>query len=247
MDNPFRAKPLILAHRGASATAPENTLAAFQAALAAGADGIECDCRLTADGQVVILHDATLERTTNGQGPVSAWRAADLARLDASGRGSENPDPRYQIPTLASLQTLDPACILNLELKGPPDDETHHLAERVAEWITRHGWMKRVIVSSFNHHLLRAVHEHDPGIETGALWSARFGDPVAILQGTPAKNAHLDAEFLSARDIRTLQAAGYRVIAWNVANLAEAQRLTAAGIDGLILDDPGWRRQLVVP
>lgn len=236
--------PLILAHRGASHAAPENTMHAFAQAVIDGADGIECDCRLTADGQVVIIHDATLDRTTNGHGLVSSHTWNQLKSLDATGADLLEPPAAHRIPLLEDLFQLPSSFVLNLELKETIPERRDLLIENVANAILDNGWESRTIVSSFDHHALRLFKNRYPHIRLGALWSARLVDPLAIMTSTGAQYAHVDGEFLMQDDIAFLHHQGIEVIAWNVPTLEDAITLQHAGIDGLIVDYPEWSTQL---
>src|SRR5512139_238892 len=127
-------RPIVFAHRGGAALAPENTLVAFDAGLAAGADGIELDVRLSRDGVPVLMHDPTLERTTNGSGPVGDRTAADLAALDAGyhferGGGFPFRGTGVSVPTLRDVFERHPSASMLIELKGADE----RLARAVVE------------------------------------------------------------------------------------------------------------------
>ena len=154
---------LIIGHRGASADAPENTLAAFRRAAENGADGIELDVRLSGDGDVVVIHDATVDRTTNGQGSVASMTVAELQALDA-GSGE-------YIPTLDEVFALfGDSFLYNVELKGSGARD-RGLEAAVAELITTHNLERQVVVSSFNQFSLRRARRLLPSnTMTAVLW-----------------------------------------------------------------------------
>ena len=165
-------KPLIVAHRGASGSAPENTMAAFRRAVAAGADMIELDVRLTQDFHIVVHHDRNVRRTTNGKGNVWNLTLSHVRTLDAGSWFS----PRFQgehVPTLREvMEYLLPLHVnLNIEVKTDGDPRRHtHFEECVILIIMEKGFEDRVLVSSFDHTFLKRMHALFPAIKTGALY-----------------------------------------------------------------------------
>ncbi len=165
-----RRKPLIIAHRGSSAVCPENTLAAFHRAIEDGADAIEFDVRLTKDGEVVVIHDSHLRRTTNGTGKVEEHSLADLKRLSAGGWFSR-PFEAERIPTLHEvLRFINGRVGLNIEIKSNRKERAHSpIVERSLQIIHNHHAEKYVLISSFHHHYIKQVKNLRPEIATGAL------------------------------------------------------------------------------
>jgi len=161
-------KPTIFAHRGASAYAPENTLAAFELAVHQEADAIELDAKLSSDDQVVVIHDQTLERTTNGTGYVRDMPLAALLELDA---GSHF-DAAYEnenIPTLSQVfETVGRKIFINIELTNysSPNDS---LPEKVADLVNYHGLARNVLFSSFHPKVLKRIHQLLPTVPIGFL------------------------------------------------------------------------------
>ena len=174
-------KPLIIAHRGASALAPENTLAAFRRALADGADGVEFDVRLTKDGEVVVFHDATLRRLTNRKNLVSSLTAEELAGVDvgswfARRRNHEGGDFAGEtIPTLRALLEFlkDFRGLIYIELKCR-ESETEKLARAVCEIISASHLLPQIIVKSFQLEVIPAVRRHCPQARTAALFAPKI-------------------------------------------------------------------------
>src|SRR5690606_20002442 len=156
--------PLIIAHRGASDQAPETTMAAFRRALDIGADGIELDVHMSADGRLVVIHDETVDRTSNGKGLVKDKTLAELKELDFGSWFSEG-FRGEKIPELEDVLELlsDRDVLLNIEIKnGPvfyPGIET-----AVADALQKYGMTDRTIISSFNHYTLVEIRRYDPGI-----------------------------------------------------------------------------------
>lgn len=231
--------PIVIAHRGDSAHAPENTLAAFRLAAENGADAIEFDVKLTADGEVIALHDRTLDRTTDGHGEVSRFPLAALQELDAGGWF----DPRYRgerIPTLTQIfEEVGSRLYMNIELTNyatPHDD----LVPRVVELVRRHGMQGRVLFSSFLARNLRRARELLPEVPRALLalpglagWPARtFGWRNQV----EALHPHL--QDATPALIARLHRAGKRVQVWTVNDEADMRRLVAQGADGIFTDDP---------
>lgn len=237
-------RPLIVAHRGASRAAPENTIVAFRRAVDLGADGIEFDVQRIADGSLVVFHDATLERTTNERGPVRATALADLKGFDAGGwfgasfRGE-------QIPTLEeAVAAIPPSVRLFVEIKqGPVFDEE---IERVlAESLKQTGALARCEVSSFDHVSLRRFKRVAPETPTGILFSGRLIDPVAAARLAGAEAMHPAWDLIHPDLMPTAHAQGLAVVAWTVNAPEEMERLAAIGVDALITDVPDVARRVL--
>lgn len=225
---------LVIAHRGASGTRPENTLAAFRRAEELGAHMIELDVQLTRDGEVVVIHDWTLARTTGGRGRVSARTLADLRRLDA---GSWF-DPAYgaeRVPTLAEV--LDAVRLpVNVELKARGDDglEARALAEVAAA-----GAQERVIFSSFHPESLVRLRRLSAAAEVAVLWSQRrLAAALRLADRVGATALHIRKDALAPAGVRAALARDLQVRAWTVNDPAESARLGALGVTGLFTDFP---------
>lgn len=232
---------LRIGHRGAAAECPENTLASFARAIELGADMIECDLQLTGDGAVVVFHDWTLERTTNGSGVVRELALDAIRRLDA---GSWR-DARFageRVPTLD--ETLDgvlPAAQLNLELKcrGPRSD-ARALAEAAVAAVARRDAFARIVFSSFDGACLEELRAVSAAARIGVLWNdAAFPEAFARADRVSAMALHPRAATVTPALISEAHARGLRVYTWTVNPLAEILRLVRAGVDGVISDHPG--------
>jgi len=228
-----RAGPLRIAHRGASARAPENTLAAFKEAIRLGADLIECDVHLSADEVPMIIHDDTVERTTNGRGAVCALACARLRRLDA-GAWFSSRFRGERIPTLEeALECARGRCGLNIEIKEPPGRRRAaspaaraaagpaSVTRAVARALKRTGFKDLVIVSSFSPLALRAAHR---------------------TVGLDAVHPHV--RLAAPRRVRLAHRLGLRVLFWTVNDVRLMRRLLALGCDGLMTDDPALFQEL---
>jgi glycerophosphoryl diester phosphodiesterase len=233
-------QPIIFAHRGASAQAPENTLAAFELALAQNADGIELDVKLAADGQVVVIHDATVDRTTGGHGSVKDLSLAQLRSLDAgsffSGKyGGE------KIPTLEEVfETVGKRTFINVELTNynTPRDQ---LVETVCMLVKKFGLQKRVLFSSFFASNLSKARAYLPGVPRGLLaingflgaWARSFGFAFGRYQ---ALHPHL--KDVTPEQVQRVHRLQRRVHVWTVNAAEEMQRMFGWGVDAIITDDP---------
>jgi glycerophosphoryl diester phosphodiesterase len=230
---------LIWAHRGARADAPENTLPAFELAVEQGADGVEFDVQLTADGTVVVLHDETVDRTTDGRGPVAGMRLDDLRTLDASGGRAGFAGAR--VPTLAeTLDLLVPAGLrLNIELKNS-EEAYPGLEEQVLAAVADRGIAERVVLSSFNHYSLRKLQKLDAPVELAMLYTDPLYKPwrYALKLGVAA--LHPPVRYLIGPGyVRRAHAAGLAVRPWVVNSTRGLARMFAWDVDGVFTDVPG--------
>ena len=226
-----------IAHRGASADFPENTLRAFEEALALGVDAIELDCQLSADGELVVIHDETLERTTDGIGPVCAHTWEELRRLDA-GRWKDDRFRGVGVPRLGDvLELVADRALINVELKSFED--VGRIERPVTALVQRHGATDRVVFSSFHTEVVR-------GVRAVAGW-ARLG---ILCQRAPVSAAMALAEELGAGcvvprrkliDARVVDEAhrrGLGVWVWTVNDRVDMRRLRALGVDAMFSDYP---------
>lgn len=239
------------AHRGGAGLAPENTLAAFRNALAIGADVLEMDLHVTIDGEVVVIHDPTLDRTTTGHGFVRATTLADLRRLDA-GSWFHARFAGERVPTLREVFDLVRASgngrvRFNIETKyepavpPPPQD----FEERVLRVIRGAGMAERVILQSFYYPSLGRMKALDRSILTAALRAAAnpAADPVAVVRAASADIYSPAASLVSGETVDALHRAGIPIVPWTVDAPAQMERLLERGIgslpgDGIITNYP---------
>ena len=227
---------IIIAHRGASAHAPENTKAAIVKALAMKADMIELDVQLTRDGRLVIFHDERLERTTNAQGVLSRTRYQALARLEHGSWFAPRFSGERILLASQALRLLPPSCQVNLELK-----RTHRATALIQRLIQCLRWtrsLRRVLVSSFDPSLLARLHATQPRIAKALLCRQDPKQAVrqAIALGCVALHPH--KSLVSPALVVQAHAAGLRVSVWLVDRLDEARRLLRMGVDGLFTNVP---------
>jgi len=236
-------RPLALAHRGHSIAFPENTMAAFRAAVEAGADAIESDVHLTADGHLVMLHDETLERTTNGHGPVVARTLDEVLTLDAWGRFGERCRGE-RVPTLEQLLDLaaDTGIFLILEVKGADHAQSLAIGNAVADRLAARGELERHLVSSFDQAALGALHARYPTLDVAPDRLPEVGrlPPEAVVAQAQAIGARviqvlhteIDRELVEAH-----HAAGIALWSWTINTAEEITSSKALGCDGLMGDD----------
>jgi glycerophosphoryl diester phosphodiesterase len=225
---------LVIAHRGASGTRPENTLVAFRRAAELGAGMIELDVQLTRDGEVVVMHDRTLERTTNGRGPVSGSTWDALRRLDA---GSWF-DPAYageRVPALHEVFAAVPLPV-NVELKASGDDG---LEARTLAVVERAEALGRVVFSSFEPESLVRLRACSPHAEVAVLWQRpRLAAALRLAERVGARALHVRKDAVSAAGVREAAAAGLTVRAWTVNDPGDFRRLAECGVSGVFTDLP---------
>ncbi len=230
-------KTLVFGHRGALAAAPMNTLAAFDLAYRQGAHGIEFDVQLAKDGEVVVIHDAAVDATTDGQGQVAAMTLADLKRLDAGSWFA----PEFageRIPTLNEVfDAFGQKLLLNVELKTTAGSA--ELEAAVATCIRRHDLAGRVLVSSFSPQALWRFRQRCPAVLTGFLSGptpqAGLESLMAVL---PHEARHPWHELIDNEYMDWARKNGYFVNAWTVNAPARALELQKLGLNAIITDAP---------
>jgi glycerophosphoryl diester phosphodiesterase len=237
----------VLGHRGASAGAPENTLAAFRLALGDGADGVELDAWRCGSGEIVVIHDEDTARTC---GERLAVPEAPLQRLRALDAGAWKGE-RWRgerIPLLAEVLEALPGAVVNVELKARPGRPDAALARTVAEVVASARAEARVLVSSFDFGLLAAFRAAAPGVATGLLfeeaWHWRPRVALAVRRLRPS-SLHPDRRLCTPRRLAAWVASPRAVAPWTVDEPDEVARLARAGVAALICNGPGQARQVV--
>ena len=231
-------KPKVFAHRGDSSNAPENTMPAFERAVRSGADGIETDAHLTADGHIVLIHDENTLRTTGFSGEVGQMAFSDLRKLDA-GAWLDDGFAGARIPELWELlELLRPTNMaVNIELKNSYRAYSG-LEQAVLHEVARHGMAGRVHYSSFNHRSLALVSALGPGTETALLYDAVLHDVGAYCRMVGATAIHPYWRTVDRQVMDDCKAAGIRVRPWTVDDPTVAKALAALGVDALITNCP---------
>lgn len=226
--------PTVMAHRGLSADAPENTLYAFSDAISVGADFIELDVQQTRDGVLVVMHDSNLKRTTGVNKDIWDVDYADIQNLDA---GSWF-DPAYanaRIPTLEeTLQFVDKRAKLNIEIK-PTKHGSDTLEQDVAELITQYQYTDACYVTSFSYGSLKKVKEANPEIRTGYLMSVAYGQFYSLKY---ADAFSLNKVFVTSQVVNAAHQQGKQIFAWTVNGMSEVRSLCNLHVDSIITDDP---------
>jgi len=237
--------PLVIAHRGASAYAPENTLPAFHLAGAMRADAIELDAKLSADGVVVIMHDPTLDRTTDGQGPVGVCTLEELKHLDAGSRFSKEYSG-VRIPTLREvLAEIAAKLLVNIEMTNYTNPRDL-LPEAVTALVKELDLERRVLLSSFHPLALLRARNLAPTIPLGLLVGK--GQPswqrLVLRALIPHQAYHPFESVLRTSDIRGNHRRGRRVHVWTVNAESRIREVVCAGADGVITDVPDLARRV---
>jgi glycerophosphoryl diester phosphodiesterase len=242
-------RPLVFAHRGGCALGPENTLAAFDLGLQAGADGLELDVHLSADGVPVVHHDDLLDRTTSDSGPLAACTAAELARVDAGCRFTLGDDFPFRnqgvgIPSLREVLRRYPEVPIVIELKTVAPE----LGEAVAREVRLADAVDRACVAGFGDRSVAAARQALPEMASSA---SRAEVRLAVIRGfarlpvrraryggyqVPERNGRV--RIVSPRFIRSAHNAGFKVHVWTVDEEPDMRRLLEWGVDGLISDRP---------
>ena len=224
---------LVVAHRGASSLAPENTLAAVNKAAELGADFCEIDVRLSKDGQVVLMHDARLKRTAGDSGAVWDFTLEELGRFEV-GRWFGSEFDGEPIPTLAQvIKAVKGRMRLNIEIKVSREEP--ELARKVVDLIHSEGIRKECMVTSFDRATVEQIKAIDPRIETGFIFGQKYPDDVfeGNWNALSCNFRVVDANFVSrARETRK------NIYVWTVDDPVEMKRLMELGVDGIITNRP---------
>lgn len=221
---------LKIAHRGAKGYEPENTLKAFQKAVDLNADGIELDVHLSTDGHIIVMHDETIDKMTNGKGFVNTFSLSELKSFLIAGQ--------YEIPTLNEVFDLvDKKCFINIELK---DAETVIAVTTLIEkYISEKNWnYNHFIVSSFDWNALQEVYNLNKNIPLGVLTETTIDSALAFAEKVQAKAIHPDYELLTPEKTKQIQEKGFLVFPWTVNLEQDIQKIKSYNVDGIISDFP---------
>jgi glycerophosphoryl diester phosphodiesterase len=227
-----RGRVWVVGHRGAMGHCPENTMASFKRGLELGADWIELDVHLSRDGALIVIHDETLERTTNGHGLVREHSLAELKRLDA-GNGE-------QIPTLNEVLdwAKERGTIVDIEIKNAPIFY-EGIEDKVVAALDETGMTEQVIVISFDHAAVQKVKRLEPTITTGVLYSCRPTDGGAALAQSAGADAVLPHwAYVTESDVKRAHQEGLAVAPWATSDADVLQRLIGCGVDAIATNHP---------
>ncbi|WP_040392644.1 glycerophosphodiester phosphodiesterase [Effusibacillus pohliae] len=231
---------MIIAHRGASVDAPENTLAAFKLAIEQGAQGVEFDVHLTSDKKLCVIHDHTLERTTNLTGPVFAKTMNELQNADA---GSWK-HPRFRgekVPEMEEVLSLyTEGTFVNLEIKNGPifyEGIAKIVSEKILPWKNN----LRFLISSFDHKVLEEVYRADPTLPLGILFEARLYNLLSYIRSLPfpVYSCNVWHHYVTPAFVDALHREGIAVYTYTVDKMEDVERMASAGVDGIITNVPG--------
>ncbi len=226
----MQEKVLVIGHRGACGYAPENTLASIEKALSCNVNAIEIDVHKCKSGELVVFHDFTVDRLTNGSGEVSSFTLAELKALKV--------ESDYQIPTLIEvLDCINKQCIINIELKGK--NTATETAKIIQNYIHEYRWdYTHFIVSSFQQRELETIHTIDKNIVLGVLTKANLEEAVTFAKTIKAKAIHPNYALLSKNNVQKTKALGYKINVWTVNNVEAIERMKGYNVDGIISDFP---------
>ncbi len=242
-------RPRVMGHRGAAGVAPENTLESFRAAVAAGADVLEMDVHATSDGHLVVIHDPTVDRTTDGVGEVRGMTLAALQRLDASARFTPEAGETaadfagpLRVPTLEEVLVAFPHALFNIELK----QEAPSVEEAFIAMLDRHGARARTLIAAENASIMRRLRELAPDMLSGMSAEDAFGMLMPADAATYRSPGYAlqvpvtfgDMPIITKETIARAHALGMEVHAWTIDDPEEMERLLDLGVDGLITNLP---------
>lgn len=229
--------PSVIGHRGAAGTYPENTMVSFQRAFDIGVDGIEFDVHRTADGHLVVMHDALVDRTTDGSGLIMMMTLAQLKALDAGvKKGAQFAGQR--VPTLRELVQATPKHVrLYMEMKA---GSIHYpgIEQEIVAVLKEEEALDRTQISSFDHQGLKRVKEICPELPLGMLTSNNLVDPVAMALDLQCEAIHPTWEWVTPELVEAAHARGVKINCWTVNHPFAIARVKDMGVDGIITDYP---------
>jgi len=215
---------LKIGHRGAKGYEPENTLISFEKAIDLKVDGIELDVHLSLDGVLMVIHDETIDRTTDRKGFVNLFTALELKK--------------YKIPTLIEvLDLVNQKCFINIELKGIGTAKP--VVDIITHCISKKNWnYNDFLVSSFDWKMLEEVQMLNPKIQIGVLTEESVDEALAFVKKIKAFSIHPDYVLLSKENVALMQENGFEVYPWTVNSIADIQKIKSFNVNGIISDFP---------
>lgn len=237
---------LNFAHRGFSGKFPENTMLAFRKAVEIGADGIELDVHLSKDGELVIIHDEKIDRTTDGEGFVADYTYDELLKFDASA-GFKGVYGVNKIPTLREyFEFIKPVdgFLTNIELKTDKN-EYPGIELKTADLIAEFGLQNRIIISSFNHYSVLRFKEIMPEMKCGFLYDCRIAAAGEYAKSRGVDCVHPSYTGLTEENVPEIKSNGIEINTWTVNSPDEVKRLYNLGVDSVIGNYPDMTKQVI--
>jgi glycerophosphoryl diester phosphodiesterase len=237
------ARVRVIAHRGFSGVAPENTLAAFQKAIEVNADMFELDVLLSRDGRVVVIHDDTVERTTDGVGSVSALTLAELRALDAGSWFSAE-FAGERIPTLEeTLELAKDRILVNIEIKteAVTDQASGGIVDKTLAIVRRADMMDQVVISSFDPRALAHTRKLDPSVKTASLYNAELQEDMApeqVMEAVGSNGFNLSRRQVDAGIVEACHRLDRPVAVYTVNEIDEMKAMLELGVDAIFTDHP---------
>lgn len=221
---------LKIGHRGAKGYEPENTFVSFQKALDMQVNGIELDVHLSADEEIIVIHDEAIDRTTNGKGFVNALSLREMKAFRIDGK--------HQIPTLREVFDLvNQNCFINIELKSY--DAAEKVVSLIEKFVTKKGWKyDRFLVSSFDWNSLQQVAFLNDKIPVGVLTETDLDLALAFAKFIQAKSIHPHFHLLTKENTAQMQEKGLQVFPWTINELEDIQKIKSFNVNGIITDFP---------
>lgn len=236
-------KPNILAHRGASAKAPENTRLAFEKAVEDKADGVEFDVHMTQDEELVVIHDETLDRTTDKKGKISELTISEIKQADAGGF-YENEYYSQEVLTLEeTLAIVKDLSIINIEIKKR--NPSSEFLNKVIEDVEKFNIKNQVIISSFDHHCLNKLKKIAPDIRIGILYFAGIFRPWEYAKKLKAEAIHPYYESIRSETVKDCHNNNIQVNIFGTSKKEEIKKLVKMKVDSIITDSPKNCRKLL--
>ncbi|PWA06963.1 glycerophosphodiester phosphodiesterase [Flavobacterium psychrotolerans] len=223
-------KTLKIGHRGAKGYAPENTLLSFQKAIDMAVDGIELDVHLSSDGEIIVIHDDTIDRTTNGKGIVNKLSLSELRKFKI--------EKEQTIPTLTEVFNLvNQQCFINIELKG--NGTAKPVVALIERYVLNKNWdYRRFLISSFDWNALQEVRLLNSKIPVGVLTQTNLDLALAFAKFIKAETIHPYFHLLTKENTKQMHDEGISIFSWTINEMEDIQKIKSFNVNGIISDFP---------